>query len=64
MTASRGVTGIGDWDLERLKNRLKVYLQYETKEGHPVVGPDRFTMKPYPALAHLTDYDLKPCTFT
>jgi hypothetical protein len=52
-------TGIGDWDLQRFKDRLKVYLQYETSEGPPVVGPDRFTMMPYPAFAHLTDYDME-----
>ena len=52
-------TGIGDWDVQRFKNRLKVYLQYETKDGPPVVGPDRFTFMPYQAFAHLTDYDME-----
>ena len=41
-------------DVERFKNRLKVYLQYE-KDGPPVVGPDRLTFMPYQAFAHLTD---------
>ena len=52
-------TGIGDWDVERFKKRLKVYLQYETKEGPPVIGPDRFTMMPYQAYAHLEDSDME-----
>jgi len=51
-------TGIGAWDVQRFKDRLKVYLQYE-KDGPPVVGPDRFTMMPYQAFAHLTDYDME-----
>jgi hypothetical protein len=52
-------TGIGDWDMERFKNRLKIYRQYEDKDGPPVVGPDRFTMMPYQAFAHLSDYDME-----
>ena len=52
-------TGIGDWDVERFKNRLKVYLQYETKDGPPVVGPDRLTFMPYQAFAHLADSDME-----
>ncbi len=52
-------TGIGDWDVDRFKKRLKVYLQYETTDGPPLVGPDRFTMMPYQAFAHLADYDME-----
>ena len=52
-------TGIGDWDLERFKNRLKIYRQYENKDGPPVVGPDRLTFMPYQSFAHLTDYDME-----
>jgi hypothetical protein len=58
ITPDKG-TGIGDWDVERFKKRLKVYLDYEDKGGPPVVGPDRFTMMPYQAFAHLTDYDME-----
>jgi len=52
-------TGIGDWDVERFKKRLKAYLEYETKDGPPVIGPDRFTMMPYQAYAHLADSDIE-----
>jgi hypothetical protein len=52
-------TGIGDWDVQRFKTRLKVYLQYENKDGPPVVGPERLTFMPYQAFAHLDDYDME-----
>jgi hypothetical protein len=52
-------TGIGDWDVERFKMRLKTYLPYETQGGPPTIGPDRFTMMPYEAYAHMTDYDME-----
>jgi hypothetical protein len=52
-------TGIGDWDLKRFEDRLKIYRQYENAEGPPVVGPDRLTFMPYQAFAGLTDYDME-----
>jgi len=52
-------TGIGDWDVERFKMRLKIYLEYEAQGGPPAIGPDRFTMMPYQAYAHMTDYDME-----
>jgi hypothetical protein len=52
-------TGLGDWDVQRFKTRLKVYPQYEGKDGPPVVGPDRLTFMPYQAFAHLEDYDME-----
>lgn len=52
-------TGIGDWDVERFKMRLKTYTQYEIPPGPPVIGPDRFTMMPYEAYAHMSDYDME-----
>jgi len=52
-------TGIGDWDIGRFKNRLKTYLQYENADGPPKIGPDRFTMMPYQAYAHMNDSDME-----
>jgi len=52
-------TGIGDWDVERFKMRLKTFLTYEAAGGPPVIGPDRFTMMPYEAYAHMDDYDME-----
>ena len=52
-------TGIGDWDVQRFKDRLKIYLQYEAGDGPPKIGPERFTMMPYQAYAHMTDYDME-----
>lgn len=52
-------TGIGDWDVERFKMRLKTYLIYETPEGPPKIGPERFTMMPYEAYAHMDDADME-----
>lgn len=52
-------TGIGDWDLKRFHDRLKLYLEYDTPEGPPKVGPDRLTFMPYQAFSHLDDYDIE-----
>jgi hypothetical protein len=52
-------TGIGDWDVERFKKRLKTYQEYENADGPPKIGPDRFTMMPYEAYAHMDDYDME-----
>ena len=52
-------TGIGDWDVERFKKRLKTYMEYENAEGPPKIGPERFTMMPYQAYAHMADEDME-----
>jgi hypothetical protein len=51
-------TGIGDWDFARFKQRLTTFREYENAEGPPKIGPDRFTMMPYEAYAHMEDSDM------
>ena len=52
-------TGIGDWDLDRFKTRLTTFRAYENAEGPPTIGPDKFTMMPYEAYAHMDDGDME-----
>jgi hypothetical protein len=51
-------TGIGKWDFVRFRDRMHGMRQYHDTE-YPKVGPERFTLMPWIAYAHLTDHDLE-----
>jgi mono/diheme cytochrome c family protein len=51
-------TGIGSWDFERFRERIRWYEDY-AKNGSPEVGPDQFTIMPWLNFSRLTDQDLE-----